>query len=62
MFCGINDFDEMALTFGYALPVSGPPLPAAIGKFVRHGGSIIPEGKLVKVGDAIDGLTIQSFS
>ncbi len=54
--CGVNDFDELALTFSY-----GTGFSSAIGKFVRHGESIVPEGKLVKVGDVIDGLTIQDF-
>jgi hypothetical protein len=54
--CGINDFDEVALTFSYGTGIS-----TALGKFVKHGQSIVPEGKLVKIGDAIDGLTIQSF-
>lgn len=54
--CGINDFDELGLTFSYGIGFS-----SALGKFVRHGQSIVPEGKLVKTGDVIDGLTIQSF-
>jgi len=54
--CGINDFNELGLTFSY-----GTRLSTALGKFVRHGASIVPEGKLVNIGDAIDGLTIQSF-
>jgi hypothetical protein len=54
--CGVNDFDELALTFSYGTSIS-----SAIGKFVRHGESIVPEGKLVKTGDVIDGLTIQDF-
>jgi hypothetical protein len=52
--CGVNNFDELALTFTYP-PFGG----TAIGKFVRNGDQIVPEGKLVKKGDAIDGLTIQ---
>jgi hypothetical protein len=54
--CGVNDFDELALTFSYGTSIS-----SAIGKFAMHGESIVPEGKLVKTGDVIDGLTIQSF-
>jgi hypothetical protein len=54
--CGINDFNELALSFSY-----GTGLSTALGKFVEHGQSIVPEGKLVKTGDVIDGLTIQSF-
>jgi hypothetical protein len=56
LICGLNDFDEVALSFSY-----GTGFSQAIGKFVKHGQSIVPEGKLVKVGDVIDGLTIQSF-
>ena len=54
--CGLNDFDEVALTFDY-----GTNRSTALGKFVKHGQSIVPEGKLVKTGDVIDGLTIQFF-
>jgi hypothetical protein len=53
---GINDFNELALGFSY-----GNGLPVALGKFVQHGQSIVPEGKLVKTGDAIEGLTIRDF-
>jgi hypothetical protein len=59
LICGINDFNEVGLTFIYGSSPYGPP--TALGKFVRHGKSIVPEGRLVKTGDAIDGLTIQSF-
>jgi hypothetical protein len=54
--CGINDFDEVALSFSYGTNAS-----TALGKFVKHGQSIVPEGKLVKTGDVIDGLTIHDF-
>ena len=53
---GINDFNELALSFSY-----GNGLPVALGKFVKHDQSIVPEGKLVKTGDAIEGLTIRDF-
>ncbi len=53
---GINDFNELALYFSY-----GTGVPTALGEFVMHGESIVPVGKLVKTGDAIDGLTIQAF-
>jgi hypothetical protein len=57
LLCGLNDFDELALTFSYG--TTG--FSQALGKFVRHGQSIVPEGKLLKTGDVIDGLTIQAF-
>jgi len=53
---GINDFNELAVSFSY-----GNGIPVALGKFVQHGQSIVPEGKLVKAGDAIEGLTILDF-
>jgi hypothetical protein len=56
--CGINDFNELGLAFSYG---TRPSTSTVLGKFVRHGKSIVPEGRLVKTGDAIDGLTIQGF-
>jgi hypothetical protein len=53
---GINDFNELLVSFSYGIGI-----PTALGKFVLHDDKIVPEGKFLKIGDVIDGLTITAF-
>jgi hypothetical protein len=55
---GINDLNQLLISFSYG---NGAPPFNAMGTFRLHGNSLALEGKLIKVGDVIDGLTLQDF-
>jgi hypothetical protein len=55
---GINDLNEVLVSFNYA---NGVNASSAMGTFLMHGNSFVLQGKLIKTGEVIDGLTIQDF-